>query len=59
DRTSGALAQGLPPDVSNPYTSLVTDNKRRKAQRQQYLTLEEEKAVVKFLLQMASLGQPV
>ena len=33
--------------------------KETKAQRQQYLTPEEEKAVVNFLLLMSNLGQPV
>jgi hypothetical protein len=32
---------------------------RTKAQRQQYLTLEEETALAKFLLLMAHLGHPV
>jgi hypothetical protein len=34
-------------------------SKETKAQRQQYLTPEEEKAMVKFLLLMSSLGHPV
>ena len=35
------------------------ESKEAKAQRQQYLTLEEEKAMIKFLLLMSSLGYPV
>ena len=34
-------------------------SKEEKAQRQQYLTPNEENAVVRFLLQMENLGQPV
>ena len=75
DPASQALKKGLPSGVSDPYAVLSTQSevprstlyhrahvrpsKEEKAQRQQYLTPEEEKAVVKFLLLMSSLGQPV
>ncbi|MCJ1284789.1 hypothetical protein MMC26_004125 [Xylographa opegraphella] len=35
------------------------ESKEAKAQRQQYLTPEEEKAMIKFLLLLSSLGHPV
>jgi hypothetical protein len=32
---------------------------KQKAERQQYLTIEEEKALVSFLVLMSSFGQPI
>lgn len=75
DRASQVLAQGLPPDVPRTYAALSErgdvpistlhhrDHGRRSreevAQSQQYLTPEEEKALVRFLLRMSALGHPV
>jgi hypothetical protein len=75
DRASQVLAQGLPPDVPRTWAALSEwgdvplttlyyrahgrPSKEEKAQRQQYLTIEEEKALVSFLLLMSDLGQPV
>jgi hypothetical protein len=75
DRASQALVQGLPSDVRRTYSALAEHgdvprstvwyrdhgrpSKEEKAQRQQYLTPSEEKALVKFLLRMAALGSPV
>ena len=75
DRASQVLAQGLPPDVPRtwaalskwsgvPLTTLYYRAHKRlsmkeKAQGQQYLTPEEEKALVTFLLLMSDFGQPV
>jgi hypothetical protein len=41
------------------YRARGRPSREEKAQRQQYLTADEEKALVTFLLQMSSLGQPV
>ena len=75
DRASQVLAQGLPPDVPRTYAALAEqgdvplstlhhrDHGRRSreelAQSQQYLTPEEEKALVAFLLLISDLRQPV
>src|SRR6266480_2932138 len=75
DRAIQALAQDLPPGVPNSYraradhtgvprsTLHARDHGRpsmeQKAESQLYLTSWEENAVVKFLLQMSDLGQPV
>ena len=75
DRAIQAPAQDLPPGEPNSYraradrsgvprsTLHARDHGRpsmkQKAERQQYLTPWEENAVVKFLLQMSDLGQPV
>ena len=75
DRASRALALDLPPGVPDTYVSRAEHgkvalstllhrargrrSKEEKAQSQQYLTTYEENAVVKFLLQMRDLGQPV
>lgn len=75
DRASQALAQGIPPGIRNIYRARAEYHnvarstlnalafgrcsKEEKAQSQQYLNLCEEKAVVKFVLQMAELGQSV
>ena len=75
DRASQVLARGAPPSVPKSYRALADhgnvphstlhhrDRGRRsieeKAQSQQYLTPWEEDVVVKYLLQMSDLGQPV
>jgi hypothetical protein len=75
DRARQVLAQGLPPDVPRTwaapsewgdvplptlyYRAHIRPSKEEKAQRQQYLTIEEEKSLVSFLLLMSDLGQPV
>ncbi|KAI1560950.1 DDE-1 domain containing protein [Pyrenophora tritici-repentis] len=56
DPASQALAQRLQDGVRD---TLGRRSRAEQAQRQQYLTREEEKALVKFLLLMSSLGQPV
>ena len=73
DRASQVLALELPPGVPSTYAARAEYGKvalstlhhrargrrsiEEKAQSQQYLTPWEEKAVVKFLLQMSDLGQ--
>lgn len=73
DRASQVLAQGLPPDVPRTWAALSErsdvplttlyyrahkrSSMKEKARGQQYLTLEEEKALVTFLLLMSDLGQ--
>jgi hypothetical protein len=75
DKASRVLAQGLPPVVSTSYRALADYGEvprstlharaqgrrsmEEKAQSQQYLSPWEEDALVKFLLQMSDLGQPV
>jgi len=75
DRASQVLAQDLPPGVRRTYAALAEHgdvalstlhhrargrrSNEQKAQGQQYLTPSEEKAVVKFLLHMSDLAQPV
>ena len=75
NRASQILAQRLPPDVPRTYAALAEHgevalstlhhrargrrSREEKDQSQQYLTPSEEKAVMKFLLQMSDLGQPV
>jgi hypothetical protein len=75
DRASQALAQGVPPGVPASYRAFAdrrnvprsTLNHRacrrrsieEKAQSQQYLYPWEEDVVVKYLLQMSDLGQPI
>jgi len=75
DRASQILAQGLPPDVPRTWAALSErgdvalttvyyrahgrPSMKEKAQGQQYLTPEEEKALISFLLLMSDLGQPV
>jgi hypothetical protein len=74
-KASQALALELPPGVRDTYAARAEHgnaalstvhhrargrrSKEEKAQSQQYLTPLEEKALVKFLLQMSDLGQPV
>ena len=69
------LAQGLPLDVPRTYAALAEQgdvplstlhhrnhgrrSREELAQSQQYLTPEEEKAIVKFLLLMANLRHPI
>ncbi|KAF2804448.1 uncharacterized protein BDZ99DRAFT_370393, partial [Mytilinidion resinicola] len=57
DRASQVLAQARL-DVPMTYAALA-DRGGEKAQSQQYLTPDEEKAVIKFLLLMSNLGQLV
>jgi hypothetical protein len=75
DKASQVLAQGVPPGVSNSYRALADHSHvtrftlhyrargrhsiEEKAKSQQYLTLWEEDVVVKFMGQMAFLGQPI
>lgn len=75
DPASQRLAQPISPGVPRTYTALAKrsnvarstlhhrakgrPSKEEKNERQQYLTPSEEKALVKFVLQMSSLGQPV
>ena len=75
DRASQVLAGSLSPGERRTYSALAkrgnvarstlhhrTRGRRSKEeqnQSQQYLTPSEEKAVVKFLLHMSNLGQPV
>src|SRR5438045_3210271 len=75
DRASQVLAQGVPLGVPNSYRALADHGNvprstvhhrargrrsiEEKAQSQQYLTPWEEDVVVKFLLQMSNLGQPM
>ncbi|KAK3216205.1 hypothetical protein GRF29_8g2550851 [Pseudopithomyces chartarum] len=75
DPASQALVERLPEGVRDtfaarseysnvPISTLIHRRRGRRsreeqAQGQQYLTREEERALVKFLLLMSSLGQPV
>ncbi|KAF2691671.1 hypothetical protein K458DRAFT_411393 [Lentithecium fluviatile CBS 122367] len=75
DKASQALTRGVPLDVPKSYRALADHsgvpratlhhraNGRRsieeKARKQQYLHPWEEEFLVKFLLQMSDLGQPV
>lgn len=75
DAASRALAQALPAGITDTYanqsehgnaplsTVIHRDHGRRsreeQAESQQYLTRDEEKALVRFLLLKSSLGQPV
>jgi hypothetical protein len=75
DKASRALAQPVPPSLSDsyraradrsgvPYTTLHHRARGRrsieeKAQSQQYLAPYEEDALVRFLIQLSDLGQPV
>ncbi|KAF2680112.1 hypothetical protein K458DRAFT_373755 [Lentithecium fluviatile CBS 122367] len=75
DQASRVLAQALRTDEPKTFDALARlgnvplstlhhrargrESKEAKAQRQQYLTPEEERAVVNFLLLNSSLGHPV
>jgi hypothetical protein len=75
DRATLALAQELPHGVPRTYAAIAEltnvplstlhhrdrgrPSKHQSAQGRQYLTPEEEKALVNFLLLMSHLGQPV
>lgn len=75
DRASQVLAQDIPPDLPRTWAALSERGnvplttlyyrangrpfRKEKARRQQYLTTEEEKALVTFLLLMSNLGHPV
>jgi hypothetical protein len=59
-RSCRALAdQGGVPHTTLHHRALGRPSMQDKAQSQQYLTPWEESALVKFILQMADLGQPV
>ncbi|KAF2818130.1 hypothetical protein CC86DRAFT_337534, partial [Ophiobolus disseminans] len=58
DRASQALAEVFSAGESAPYRA-ISEKSGLKAQSQQYLTPNEEKALVKFMLLMSSLGHPV
>ncbi|KAF2818107.1 hypothetical protein CC86DRAFT_309891 [Ophiobolus disseminans] len=58
DRASQVLAQALPAHLPRTYAALA-DWGDEHAQSKQYLTAEEEIALVKFLLLMSSLRHPV
>ncbi|KAH6661715.1 hypothetical protein B0J14DRAFT_496804 [Halenospora varia] len=57
DRASRVLAQGVPPGIPRSYRALADYGD--KARGQQYLKPYEEDVVVKYLLQMSDLGQPI
>lgn len=75
DKASRALAEGVPPGVPFSFRALADHREvphstayhrsqgrqslEQKAQDQQYLTLWEEEALVKFILQMSSFGYPI
>jgi hypothetical protein len=75
DRASQVLAQGVPPGVPKSYHALADHcnvphstlhhcargrpSWEEKARDQQYLKPYEEDVVVKYLLQMSDLGQPI
>lgn len=59
-RTWAALSErGGVPLHTLYYRARGRPSREEKAQRQQYLTVEEEKALVTFLLLMSSLRQPI
>ncbi|KAF2241397.1 hypothetical protein BU26DRAFT_469049, partial [Trematosphaeria pertusa] len=57
DRASRALAQDLPLNVRKSYAAIA--DRGEVPLTTQYLTPQEEKALVDFLLRMADLGCPV
>jgi hypothetical protein len=75
DRASQVLGEGLPADEPRTYAALAgrggvprstiwhrahgRPSKEDKAQRQQYLTPVEEKALAKYLIRMSDIGYPV
>ena len=75
DKASQILAQGVPVGMPKSYRALADHSGvarstlhhraqgrrsfKQKAESQQYLTPWEERALLKFLLQTADLGQPV
>ncbi|KAF2844197.1 hypothetical protein T440DRAFT_35401 [Plenodomus tracheiphilus IPT5] len=75
DKARQVLAQGVPPGVRRSYRAMADHggvphttlhhrekgrpSKEDKAEGQQYLTPWEESALVKFILHMSDLGQPV
>ena len=72
DQASQALAQGLPPEATTTWAALLERSgvplstlyyrahrrqlMKEKAQGQQYLTREEEKVLVTYLLLVSELG---
>ncbi|KAF2625003.1 hypothetical protein BU25DRAFT_302647, partial [Macroventuria anomochaeta] len=59
DPASRALAQALPAGVADTYANRSEYGNAPLSTSQQYLTRDEEKALVRFLLLKSSLGQPV
>lgn len=75
DKASRVLSQGVPPSIPHSYQALADHGNvpkstlhrrthgqrsiKEKAQSQQYLTVYEEDALAKFILQLADLRQPV
>ena len=75
DRASQVLGEGFPADEPRTYAALAgrggvphstvwhrahgRPSKEDKAQRQQYLTPVEEKALAKYLIRMSDIGYPV
>ncbi|KAF2802815.1 uncharacterized protein BDZ99DRAFT_428249, partial [Mytilinidion resinicola] len=59
DRASQVLAQGLPLDVPRTYAALLEHAGGDVPPSQQYLTREEKKALIAFLLLISNLGHPV
>ncbi|KUJ20687.1 uncharacterized protein LY89DRAFT_563477, partial [Mollisia scopiformis] len=57
DRASQVLTQGVPLGVPRSYRALADHG--NKARGQQYLEPYEEDVVVKYLLQMSDLDQPI
>ncbi|KAF2737268.1 hypothetical protein EJ04DRAFT_593558, partial [Polyplosphaeria fusca] len=57
DPASQVLAEALRADKQLSYRALA--DRSKKTQRQQYLTVEKEKALAEFLLLMSRLGRPV
>ena len=75
DRASQVLARGVPPGLPQSYRALADHGRvprstlharahdrqsmQKKAERQQYLTPSEDKALVDYFLHMANMGYPV
>jgi hypothetical protein len=59
DTSAARLEYGNVPVPTLIHCRLRRCSRAEQAQRQQYLTKEEEKALVRFLLLMSSLRQPV
>ncbi|KAF2864827.1 hypothetical protein BDV95DRAFT_588111, partial [Massariosphaeria phaeospora] len=57
DLASRALVQTLPAGVPDTYAAR-SEHSNEQAQRKQYLSREEKKALVQFLLLMSNLGHP-
>ena len=75
DKASQVLARGVPPGLPQSYRALADhggvprstvharahdrQSMQKKAERQQYLTPSEDKALVDYFLYMANIGYPV